>query len=151
MINLGFSGNGKADPEVAELMADLGASAFVLDPLPNLFPDQIKERLPKFIEILRLKHRDTPILLMQCPLFPDMPYSGTRAERVSASNKHLREVYEARIAAGDHHIWLVPACDFTVEGGDATVDGVHPTDVGFLRLADTIEATFWTVLKSGPR
>ena len=38
VVNLGFSGNGKAEPEVARLLADLDPAIYVLDPLPNLTP-----------------------------------------------------------------------------------------------------------------
>lgn len=139
VLNLGFSGNGKAEPEVARLLAELNPSAFVLDPLPNLYPSQVAKRLPTFIEILRKRHPSTPIFLVEYPVLPDVPFSTMKAERVTKSNEHLREIYEARVAAGDRNLWLVPACDFTVNGGESTVDGLHPTDVGFLQQADTIE------------
>ena len=50
VINLGFSGNGKAEKEIAELLGELDASVFILDPLPNLFASQVEERLPTFIQ-----------------------------------------------------------------------------------------------------
>ncbi len=146
VINLGFSGNGKSEPEVARLLAELEASAFVLDPLPNLYSEQVAERMPKFIKIIRGRHPDTPILLMESPLFPNVPFSKVSGERVNSSNGRLRDLYEARVAAGDRHIWLVPACDFTADGGEATVDGIHPTDVGFLKLADAVESSLRTSL-----
>jgi hypothetical protein len=142
-INLGFSGNGKAEPEVAKLLGELKARAFVLDPLPNLFPEDVAERLPKFVEILRETHPKTPILLVESPLFPDSPFAKDRAERVALSNRHVRSTHDERVAAGDKNIWVVSAFDFTQNGGEYTVDGVHPTDVGFLKQAAELE----TVLK----
>jgi lysophospholipase L1-like esterase len=139
VLNLGFSGNGKAEPEVAQLLSEIDASVFVIDPLPNLFPEQVTERLPKFLEILRSRRPETPVLLMESPLFPGVPFS-TGHDRVSESNENLQRVYQARINAGDRHIALVPACDFTTDGGEATVDGIHPTDVGILKLADALES-----------
>src|SRR5262249_11874186 len=35
VINLGFSGNGKMEPEVAELLAEIDAAIYVVDCLPN--------------------------------------------------------------------------------------------------------------------
>ena len=46
VINLGFSGNGKAEPEMARLLAELDPAVFVLDALPNLTPAQVVERMP---------------------------------------------------------------------------------------------------------
>ena len=52
-INLGFSGNGKTEPEMAQLLAELDAAAFVLDSLPNLDVAQVKERVEPFVQTLR--------------------------------------------------------------------------------------------------
>ncbi len=52
-INLGFSGNGRAEPEVAALLAELDPALFMLDPLPNLQPDQVTERIEPMVQTLR--------------------------------------------------------------------------------------------------
>src|ERR1035437_10313558 len=44
VINLGFSGNGRMEPEVVKFVAELDPSVFVLDCLPNMGPEQITER-----------------------------------------------------------------------------------------------------------
>lgn len=44
MYNLGFSGNALLDLEIAELIATVDASMFVLDFLPNATVEQMKER-----------------------------------------------------------------------------------------------------------
>ncbi len=36
VINLGFSGNGRMDPEVVKFVAELDPAVFVLDCLPNM-------------------------------------------------------------------------------------------------------------------
>jgi hypothetical protein len=38
VLNLGFDGNGKAEPEVAELLGTLSPAIYVIDCLPNLMP-----------------------------------------------------------------------------------------------------------------
>lgn len=50
-INLGFSGNALLDLEIAELIATVDASMFVLDFLPNATVEQMKERAEKFYSI----------------------------------------------------------------------------------------------------
>ncbi len=62
VINLGFSGNGQLDLEIAEVMADIDASCFVIDCLPNSSIEQINEKYEPFLEIIRKKNPDTPIL-----------------------------------------------------------------------------------------
>jgi lysophospholipase L1-like esterase len=139
VVNLGFSGNGKSEPELAHLLAELDPAAYVLDPLPNMFPEDVEKRLPEFIEILRAARPTTPILLVESPLYPTIGFVTATANRVGDSNRRLQRVYAQQQAKGDQHIFLVPACDLTVGHGEATVDGVHPTDLGFVRLADSIE------------
>jgi lysophospholipase L1-like esterase len=150
VINLGFSGNGKAEPEVAELLGELDPAAFVLDPLPNLFAEDVRDRMPKFIEILRRHRPQTPILLVESIVYPDTSFVKKRADRVAESNRYLHEAYEAARAKGDQRISIVPACDFSAGSGDATVDGVHPTDLGFTMMADAIEPFLRDALKSPP-
>ncbi len=138
-INLGFSGNGQTEPELATLLAELDPAAFVIDSLPNLTPEMLAERMPKFIEILRERHPQTPILLVQNPLYPTIPFVASTREKVTKANEMLTQIHADRVAAGDQQITLVPACDLAADGGETTVDGVHPTDVGFIRLADALE------------
>jgi lysophospholipase L1-like esterase len=139
VVNLGFSGNGKSEPEIAHLLAELDPAAYVLDPLPNMFPEDVERRLPEFIEILRAARPTTPILLVENPLYPTIGWRPSGAKRVSDSNERLRQVLALRQQKGDENTVLVPACDLTEDNGEGTVDGVHPTDLGFVRLAESIE------------
>lgn len=150
-INLGFSGNGKTEPEVATLIAELEPAAFVIDSLPNLKPDMLAERMPRFIEILRERHPETPILLVQNPLYPSVPYEAVMRSKVEPSNEILAKIHADRVAAGDRAITLVPACNLAAGGGEGTVDGVHPTDLGFVMLADVLEPHLRKILAEPPR
>lgn len=62
-INLGFSGNAFLDLEVAKVIAEVEASVFVLDFVPNASVAKMKERMETFYRIIRGKHPDTPIIL----------------------------------------------------------------------------------------
>ncbi len=139
VVNLGFSGNGKTEPEMARLLAELEPAAFVLDSLPNLTTAEVGERLPGFLEALRARHPEVPILLVENLVYTDAPFVAVRAQRVDGSNALLRKIHAERVAHGDRRITLVPASDLIGSDGEATVDGVHPNDIGFLRMADAIE------------
>ncbi|MEV5894992.1 SGNH/GDSL hydrolase family protein [Nonomuraea fuscirosea] len=43
-VNLGFSGNARMEPEIAELLTELDASVYVVGSSPNMNPQQIAER-----------------------------------------------------------------------------------------------------------
>ena len=48
IINLGFSGNGKMEPELGVLLAEVDAAAYVLDCVSNMTPEQVVERVVPF-------------------------------------------------------------------------------------------------------
>ncbi len=139
VINLGFSGNGKTEQEMAELLSELDPSVYVLDPLPNLFPEQVDERMPTFIQILRKSHPNTPILLNEYPRQPGVPFFAKLAEHCNKANSILQRIGKERVAAGDQNIAVIAATDLAADTGETTVDGLHPTDFGFIMLADAIE------------
>ena len=146
VINLGFSGNGKCEPELAHLLAELDPAAYVLDALPNMFPEDVERRLPEFIEILRAARPTTPIVLVESPLYPNIEFVASGANRVNDSNERLRRICALQQSKGDRNISIIAACDLTVDQGEATVDGIHPTDLGFVRLADSVEPHLRKVL-----
>ncbi len=150
IINLGFSGNGKGEPEVARLLAELDPAAFVLDSLPNMTPEQVGERLPGFIDILRDRHPLTPIVLVENVHYTDVAFVAAREQKVRESNDLLSKIHRERIAGGDRRIFLVPAGDLIGTDGEGTVDGVHPTDLGFVRMADVIEPYLRKALSAAP-
>src|SRR5258705_7674130 len=61
IINLGFSGNGKMEPELADLLAELDPAVYVLDCLPNMTAEEVEQRVEPFVRTLRKAHPTTPI------------------------------------------------------------------------------------------
>ena len=53
VINLGFSGNGKMEPALEVLLAELDPSVYVLDCVPNMTPAMVSERVVPFVTALR--------------------------------------------------------------------------------------------------
>lgn len=138
-INLGFSGNGKSEPEMAELLAQLDPAAYVLDSLPNLTPELAAERVEPFIRRLREAHPATPIVLVENVNYADTGFVEARRIRVADSNTQLRNLYEKLKEAGDAHLHYVASSLLLGGDGEDTVDGTHPTDLGFHRMAVGME------------
>ena len=147
-INLGFSGNAWSEPEVAQLLAELDPAIYVLDPLPNMKEEWVTPRMERFVAILRAAHPQTPIVLVENIAYPAGDYLGLRGERHVQSNARLREVYQRLVRAGDKNLLYVLAAKLIGTDGEGTVDGTHPTDLGFLRMADALEPTLRRALKS---
>lgn len=129
VVNLGFSGCGKAEPEMAPLVSEIDACAYVLECLPNMGPDQVTERMPNFIRTLAQAHPDTPILLLQEPC---------AAGKKNVKNDALNAACQALLSEGFKNILCPAALNAYAEDGFGTVDGCHPTDLGFMLQADTL-------------
>lgn len=147
-VNLGFSGNGKTEPEMAGLLAELDPAAYVLDSLPNLDLAQTKERVEPLIQTLRAKHPQTPIVLVENVTYSDSGFVESRRRKVTEVNAVLRKLYEKLRAAGDRHIHYVHTSHLLGGDGEDTVDGTHPTDLGFQRMAQGIAPVVRTALEA---
>jgi lysophospholipase L1-like esterase len=146
VINLGFSGNGKTEPEMAKLLAELDPAAYVLDSLPNLSPSEVAELMEPFVHTLRGAHPRTPIVLVENVPYTDGDFVEPRRKRYTESNALLRALYEKLTRSGDKNILYVPARDLLGDDGEATVDGTHPTDLGFFRMSEAIARVLRPVL-----
>jgi len=136
-INLGFSGNAQLDYEIAEIIGEKDASLIILDFLPNVRVNQIEERTEKFYNIIRRKSPDVTILFVENFTFPYSRFDLQTYRAVQEKNAALRKVFENLIARGEQNIGLISASPEMIGAdGEGTVDGVHLTDIGFLRYAE---------------
>lgn len=147
VINVGFSGQGRAEQEVGLLLSELDPRIFVLDCLPNLQPEEAG-RMEKFVNILRERRPTTPIVLVQSLEYPGGRVIPMRKDRHLKSNGILREI-QSRLARTDPNIHTVSSVDLIGGDGEGTVDGIHPTDLGMIRMADKIEPVLRRLL-AGP-
>lgn len=139
VINLGFSGNGKLEPEVAQLLAEIDAAVYVIDCLPNCTAAEVSERTAPLVAILRKARPTTPIVLVEDRTYADAFLVEGRAERNRTSRAALRAEYEKLVAAGVPQLHYLRGETLLGADGEDTVDGSHPTDLGFVRQADAME------------
>lgn len=136
-INLGFSGNAHSEPEVADLLAELDPAAYVLDPLPNMKLELIAANYGPLIRKLRAARPDTPIVLVEELTRQRSVFSPTTLAKIremqALAAKVRKELIEDEKLPG---LTVVPAEGLLGDDNNGTVDGTHPTDLGFLRMAD---------------
>ena len=140
VVNLGFSGNARLDPEIARLMGSAPASVYVIDCLPNCTEQMLRERLVPFYQILRERQPKAQILFVESPDFPIMRFSLEVDSTINSKNAALRDIY-AGIAAADSRVGLFPASEILGDDVEATVDNYHFTDYGFQRFAEAMLPT----------
>lgn len=136
VVNLGFSGNGQLEPALGELMSEIDAAVYVLDCLPNLNAEQVRERTEPLVKQLRDKHADTPILLVEDRTYSDaFLLKGKRAHNDN-NRVELRAAYERLQKAGVKGLYYLKGEKLLGDDNEGTVDGSHPTDLGFVRQAE---------------
>ncbi len=139
VVNLGFSGNGQLDLEIARYMASVKDPAvFVLDHVPNSTPAQIEERGEKFFNILREAHPGVPVIFVEDPTFPHTRWDLKVRSEVEGKNAAQRALFEKLKKAGVKDIYYVPTDRLIGTDGEATVDGTHFTDIGMVRYSDIL-------------
>jgi lysophospholipase L1-like esterase len=151
-VNLGFSGNGLGEPEMARAVAEIDAACFVLDfAQNNPTIESLQQAYGPFLETLRAKHPETPILAIT-PIYSARESWVLVEKRLEGMREHIRQVVSRRIAAGDRHLQLVEGTDLLgPSGGDGLVDGSHPNDLGFQRMAEGLAARLGKFLRLPPK
>ncbi len=138
VINLGFSGSGKMEIEMAALLSELDPSIYVIDCLGNMTPEMLTERVEPFVKTLRTKHQDTPIVLVEdASLYNVTP---------TVKGKILRSIYEKLVAQGMGNLYFLPNNNMLGDDGEATVDGAHLNDLGMMRLAEVFASFLAPIL-----
>ncbi|MCK6470704.1 MAG: SGNH/GDSL hydrolase family protein [Planctomycetes bacterium] len=150
VVNLGFSGSGKGEPEVARTIASVpDPQMLVLDYEANAMgTEKYRESLPVFVEILRAKHPKVPLLVVSRIQLTSQQLSPAKRADAGVRLAMQKELVEKRRAAGDKAIHFFEGTTLLGEDWDeCTVDGSHPTDLGFARMAYGLEPTFRRMLK----
>lgn len=146
VINLGFSGNGRMETEVVELINEIDAVVYVLDCLPNIEAEEVLARTKLCVDILRTDHPETPILLVEDRTYSNSYLRAFRKERNQSSRAALRKVFDELKAAGDENLYYLEGEHLLGDDDEGTVDSSHPTDLGFWRQAGVFEETLKPIL-----
>jgi lysophospholipase L1-like esterase len=138
VINLGFSGNGRMEAEVGELLAELDAAVYVVDCLPNMNAEMVAERAEPLVRQLRRARPDTPIVLVEDRAFANTPLLPEKQAHHAANRAALAAAYERLAASGVTGLSYIKGDTLLGDDGEATVDGSHPTDLGMQRYAEAL-------------
>ena len=140
-INLGFSGSAKAEDTICDYIATLDMSVFVMDYDHNApTVDFLQKTHEPFYKRLREKRPDLPIIMVSSPTVLGGMWP-VRRDLIKAN-------YEKAVAAGDKNLYFVDGSAIFDGNHDCTVDGCHPTDLGFYFMAKHIGAKVKEVLEN---
>lgn len=146
VINLGFSGNGRMEPELADLLAELDPRLYALDCIPNMNAEMIDERVIPFVKRLRQSKPETPILLVEDRANTNTPFFPARGEHHRKNRMALRRAYETLTSDGVYGVYYLAGKDLMGSDGEGATDGSHPSDLGMMRYADAYEPALRAML-----
>lgn len=134
-INLGFSGSAKGEDAMMEYIASLDMSCFVYDYDYNA-PDaaHLEKTHYNGYRKVREAHPDMPIVMMSAPNYDRLTVDMHKRRDVIAAS------YERALAEGDKNVYFVDGKKYfsTFNFDGCSVDGTHPNDLGFYRMAQAV-------------
>lgn len=148
VINLGFSGNGRLESELFDLLTEIDAKLFIIDNMPNMTNDRtslIYERATAGIRKLREKS-DAPILLVEHNGYGNELSSLEAESSYRKTNIELRKAYKDLQAEGIKNLYYLTKEEIGFHQ-DAMVEGVHPSDLGMQIYADAYISKIKEILK----
>ena len=143
-INLGFSGSGRGEEHMARHIASIPMSAFILDydhNAPSL--EHLSATHERFYQIVREAQPELPIVMVSMPDYDRDPAANGARRAV------IVRTYARALEKGDRNVYYVDGQSLfgDTDRDMCTVDGCHPNDLGFLRMADRIEPVLRSALR----
>jgi len=140
--NFGFSGNGKMDPPVVNILAGIKASFYVIDCLPNMLPKEVTDSVMPMVKTLRAKNPLTPIVLVEEIEYARIPFESSVKKAFDVKNQALKTEFDKLIKEGVKDLYYISSANAIGTDNEGTVDGTHMTDLGFMRYADYLIEKF---------
>lgn len=142
-INLGFSGSARGEREMADLVGSLDMGVFVMDYDHNAPTAQhLRETHHAFYSVVRGLRPRVPIVMVSKPDFDASVHEHRERRRV------IFETYARALDAGDQNVHFIDGERLfgAALRDSCTVDGCHPNDLGFMRMAEAMLPTLEPLL-----
>lgn len=136
--NIGFSGQAKGEPVLAQWMATLPMSVFVCDYDHNApTVEHLEQTHYPMYEIIREKNPNLPYIMITRPNYWT---AFTNREEVLARRDVVMSSYLKARRNGDKNVWFIDGMSFFEDArqNEYVLDGIHPQDAGFMRMAESI-------------
>ncbi len=149
VINYGFSGNGKGEVEMAEIINQIpNVDLYILDYEANAgLGEAINLSMPVFVDKLREVNPTTPILVVSRIKTAAYPFDAWEKEECDNRRTFQMNFVKER-AKKDPNIYFLDGWSLLGDIGVAgTVDGVHPNDAGFIEMARNLQPMVKRILK----
>jgi len=143
-MNLGFSGAACGEEAMADVICRRDFAALIMDYDHNaLDADHLQNTHERFFKKIRAVHPSLPVIFMSKPDFDSNPEDGKKRKAV------ILRTYQNAISNGDQNVYFLDGESFFGAFGRemCTVDGCHPNDLGFYRMAEAVYGLLKKILK----
>lgn len=138
VINLGFSGCARMELEIAQLLGELDASIYVIDPLPNMDASLVQERAEVFLECLHQAQPHTPILMVEDRTLTNAWIQPTKLAEHQSKRQAYKLVYDRLKDSGMNILWYHHGETLLGTDNESSLDSSHPSDLGYMRIANSL-------------
>lgn len=137
-VNLGFSGSGKGELPMAEYLAKLDMSVFVMDYDENSPVADLEFTHRRMYDMVRQAHPEVPIIFNSRRGLELLP--SEQAETWVRRDIIIGNLERAK-SLGDDRVFFLDGRTIFKDYGEnnCTVDGAHPTDLGFWLIAQAMK------------
>ena len=143
VANFGFSGNGRMEQPIAELISTVEPSLYVIECMPNMIkPELITERTIPLVNTIRSKNANTPIVFIDLFKSPLTFLNTKMKSENTAMDDALKAEFDKMIEGGYENIYFIETPKLAESDHEGTVDAIHFTDLGFQRYADFLIEQF---------
>jgi hypothetical protein len=101
----------------------------------------------EFFRVIRDAHPDVPVIFIEDVIFPHTAYDNRIKEEVMLKNQAQKRLFARLKKSGEKKIYYIGAEGMIGDDGEATVDGIHFTDLGMMRYVDHVLPTIKKALR----
>ena len=125
------------EQSIAKLISESNPLFYVIECMPNMInTENVTNKTIPLVNTIRDKNPETPIILVENFISEPSVLDKKGKEWIEKMNRALKNEYEKMIEDGYNNLFYVNSKNATGRDHEGTVDGVHFTDLGFLRYAD---------------
>lgn len=148
VVNLGFSGNGRLEPEVIDYVAAIPAALYVVDCMPNMYvpEDSVYTLVMNAVRQFRRLRPETPILLAEHPGYSNRRTNAAKRDEDERADGGLRRAYADLRREGTKGLHYLSREEIGMPA-EGMVDYIHPSDYGMEAYARAYGGAIRKILK----
>ncbi len=145
VLSLACTGECEMQPYFGEVLNAADVDALLFDTFSNPSAETIAERLFPFIEQLQSVHPDIPLIFMQTIYRQSGNFDLEKREFEEKKRAMADKLMKEAVKKYKNVHYLIP--DVGMDKEESSVDGIHPSGLGYLNWEKSIEGPILNILR----